>query len=252
MISAPPGYQALVPFDRDRHRCRGVAPHAARFAARLGFVYLDAIEFIRASRTLPIVFARDAAGELVPGAHTGIEPGRNLCVDSAGDWRQDVYCPAYVRRYPFYFAKVLDDSEEIRQLVCVDEAGLTSASTHLLDEQGQATSAWESIESLLHESAEAKAQTAAFCTGLRELDLIEEFAAEFRPATGDPRRIGGLLRVSEDRLRNLEPGVLADLLHKGWLARIYAHLFSLENYGALVDRFVNDTRKEREQEWASN
>ncbi|MCC6201414.1 MAG: SapC family protein [Gammaproteobacteria bacterium] len=237
MHSAPPGYRNLVPFDRDRHRQYGVDPHAARFAAHLGFIYLDAIELVRASRFLPIVFARDAAGELVPVAQTGVEPGRNLFVDAAGDWDATVYCPAYVRRYPFYTAQVAG-KEPGQQVICVDEAGLSAQSPALLDAAGEPTPLWEPIQALLRESAAAKTQTAAFCHSLQEFDLLEEFAAEFRPAAGDPRRLGGLLRVNEDRLRKIEPAALAELLRKGWLARIFAHLFSLENYGALVDRYA--------------
>jgi hypothetical protein len=77
---------------------------------------------------------------------------------------------------------------------------------------------------------------------LLELELLEPFSAEFRPTGSEPKRVGGLLRVSEDRLRALAPDVLSDLLHNGWLPRIYAHLFSLENYGALVDRYVSRSK----------
>jgi hypothetical protein len=237
MRGTPPGYRDLVPFDRERHRQRGVAPHAARFAVHLGFIYLDAIEIVRASRSLPVVFSRDADGELVPGAQTGVEPRCNLFVDTAGDWDPAVYCPAFVRRYPFYVARV-PGNVPARHVIYVDEAGLSAASPALLDASGEPTSDWEPIRSQLHESTVARAQTVAFCAGLEELGVLEEFAAEFHPYTVEPRRLGNLFRVNEDRLRALEPAVVADLLRKGWLARIFAHLASLENYGALIDRYA--------------
>ena len=242
MAGTPPGYRELVPFDRERHRQRGIAPDAARFAILLGFIYLDAIEIVRAARSLPVVFTRDANGELVPGTQTGVEPGRNLFVDVSGDWDATAYCPAYVRRYPFYVARMPGNDPE-RHLIYVDEAGLTAAAPALLDASGQPTAAWEPIRSLLHDSTVARAQTAAFCAGLEELDVLEEFAAEFHPYTVEPRRLGNLLRVNEDRLRALQPAVITELLRKGWLARIFAHLSSLENYGALIDRYARSATR---------
>jgi len=52
-----------------------------------------------AARTYPIVFS--AAAPTVPFAVVGLRENENLFVDATGNWRDDAYIPAYVRRYPF-------------------------------------------------------------------------------------------------------------------------------------------------------
>jgi hypothetical protein len=49
-------------------------------------------------------------------------------------------------------------------------------------------------------------------------------------------QLTGLHRVSEKNLENLNAAQLKNLIRKGFLARIYLHLLSLENFGALLDR----------------
>jgi len=43
-------------------------------------------------------------------------------------------------------------------------------------------------------------------------------------------------RVAEKNLDNLNTAQLKNLMRKGYLARIYMHLLSLENFGRLLDR----------------
>jgi hypothetical protein len=43
-------------------------------------------------------------------------------------------------------------------------------------------------------------------------------------------------RVDEKRLENLNAAQLKNLIRKGFLARIYLHLLSLENFARLLER----------------
>lgn len=43
-------------------------------------------------------------------------------------------------------------------------------------------------------------------------------------------------RVVEQNLENLNAAQLKNLVRKGYLARIYMHLLSLQNFGRLLDR----------------
>ena len=56
------------------------------------------------------------------------------------------------------------------------------------------------------------------------------------PNEGQPIAMTGLYRVSEPKLAALAPGALKELVEKGMLARVYAHLISLGNFGRLLDR----------------
>ena len=46
----------------------------------------------------------------------------------------------------------------------------------------------------------------------------------------------GMHRVAEGKLADLSPDQLKMLVQKGILARVYAHLISLSNFGRLLDR----------------
>ena len=47
--------------------------------------------------------------------------------------------------------------------------------------------------------------------------------------------VRGLFRVSEDRLNTLSGEAVKELMVRGELSRIYAHLMSLDNFAALLD-----------------
>jgi hypothetical protein len=46
----------------------------------------------------------------------------------------------------------------------------------------------------------------------------------------------GMYRVAEQKLGALAPEKLKELTQQGILARVYAHLISLANFGRLLDR----------------
>jgi hypothetical protein len=49
-------------------------------------------------------------------------------------------------------------------------------------------------------------------------------------------QMGGMHRVAEKKLEDLNTAQLKNLMRKGYLARIYIHLLSLENFARLLDR----------------
>ena len=53
----------------------------------------------------------------------------------------------------------------------------------------------------------------------------------------------GMYRVSEQKLAERAPDDLKSLLQKGILARVYAHLISLANFGRLLDRRAGKTQR---------
>ena len=126
-IPLPPGYQSLVPFDREKHRTFGIAEQKrGAFAASLHGISVLVPEFTHAARHYPIVFVRDpASGKFVTLAVTGMDPGTNLYVDRDGKWAEHCYVPAYVRRWPFFTAPLAGKGtpERPESLVLVDEAG---------------------------------------------------------------------------------------------------------------------------------
>lgn len=237
-LAAPPGYGALSLLDRQRHRERGIAPQVARFAARLHAVHLTLPEFVAASRSGPIVFGQAEDKSWQPLLVTGFEPGRNLCVDAAGDWLPGHYCPAYVRRYPFCTARVRADGLDMQSVICVDEVGLATSPPHLFDARGEPTPRWQELQRFIEEVDLATRQTEAFCAAVVELDLLEPFEADVNPVRGQRKRVTGMWRVVENRLNALDAASLARLMQQGFLSRIYAHLMSLDNFQRLLEADV--------------
>jgi len=240
-LTPPPGYGGLVLLDRQRHRGRGVVGQVARFAAGLHAVYLSLPEFVAASRHLPVVFSQVDANHWQPLALTGLEPGRNLCVDSAGDWLAGAYCPAYVRRYPFCTARVREDGAE-KSVVCVDEAGLGDSPPHLFDGRGEDTPRWRELRRFIEEFDQATRQTDAFCVKLAELALLEPFEADVMPVGAGRKRLTGMWRVAEAKLNALPGAGLSQLMQRGYLARIHAHLMSLDLFHRLLELDVARAR----------
>lgn len=237
-LTPPPGYRTLVLLDRQRHRARGVAPHAARFAATLHAVYLSLPEFVAASRSLPVVFGPAGPELWQPLAVTGLDSGQNLCVDGHGDWLGEVYCPAWVRRYPFCTLRLREPDGGERVAVCVDEAGLAATPPLVLDARGDPTPHWRELQRLIEEFDTASRQTEAFCARLAELELLEPFEADVNPVRGGRKRVTGMWRVAEARLNALPDATLGALARNGYLARIHAHLMSLDLFHALMARAV--------------
>ena len=207
------------------------------FAAGQQTLFLTIAEFGAAGRDLVIAFAEDSAGAAVPVAVTGLSSGSNLYIDADGRWPESVYCPAYLRRYPFYTLR-LDAGQGDRFLVCVDEAGLAPAAAEqpLLDADGKPTGAWTLRERFLREVDAAQQRTVKLCARLQALELLEPFEADLTIKGEQPRRLTGLQRVSEARLNALDGAEIKAMMAAGQLAACYQHLTSLANFNRLLDR----------------
>ncbi|HWP95023.1 MAG TPA: SapC family protein [Gammaproteobacteria bacterium] len=237
VTSPPPGYETLVPLDRQRHRGLGVIEtKRGAVAARLHSIPIAALEIIPAARHYPVVFAKDRdSGSWVVVAVTGYESGRNLFVTTDGTWLPHCYVPAYVRRWPFYTA-LLPKTDAGQTVVCVDETALEPSRLPLFDARGEPTPAWTPYETLLAELEAARLQTERFIATIESLGLLEPFVARAVPRAGEERVLRGMYRVNETRLVALDGRTLKRLAKHGELSRLYAHIMSLENFRMLMER----------------
>ena len=238
-LIAPPGYRAVVPFDRGRHRGLALcAARAAEFAAGLGALPVGAAEFFAAGRDYPLLFIPAADGRFVPMAVTGLEPQRNLWLDDDGRWAEGCYVPAYVRRFPFCLVDVKRGTDgPVKPLICVEEGALEAGDDPYIDERGETTERWKRMETLLNEMEASRRATDTLAAVLVEHELLERFEMQAQTRGGDQRRLTNLYRVDEKRLNRLAPKKIKAMMEAGQLSRIYAHLISLENFTRLLDRF---------------
>lgn len=236
-IAPPPGYSSVVVFDRQKHG--GLAPKSALpFGATMNAVYVTGTEFPLAARHYPIVFVKDPGrDEFIPMVVTALSGGQNLFVAQDGRWTQDVYVPAYVRRYPFCVAQVLDQQGAPAQsVICVDDTALEPSATPLIDRNGEATDAWRTIDKFLTEMEGARRHTERLCRALDDLELLESFEAQAFVNEGGKFHLKNMFRVTEERLRKLPGDVLEELVASSDLGRVHAHILSLDNFKFLVDR----------------
>ncbi|MDP1667768.1 SapC family protein [Phaeovulum sp.] len=229
-------YENAVPISAEAHRNLAVRQGTDfRFAAALNSVPLVVAEFEKAAAEYPIVFAGEGPA-LTPAAVVGLRTDENLCVTAAGAWDGD-YVPAFLRRYPFVFANA---DAEGNFALCIDTAfeGVNEAGKgeRLFDSDGNRT---QYLSNMLQFTSDYQAQhalTRAFTDRLRELDLLEPATATASLPDGSRISLGGFLRVSTDRLANLDDAAVLDLFRTGFLGVIHAHVASMSRLPGLLAR----------------
>ena len=238
-IQPPFGYQEIIPLNRDQ-KVRLLRPgELPEFARKLNAIPVSYTEFAPASREYPIIFTAVAANQIyTPVAALGLAAGENL-YDNGGAWASGVYVPAYVRRFPFCMAKVtFDKIEQQNRLICVEKAHLDEAAGEaMFDAKGQPTERWKDIERLLSEYEADLERSREMCGILADYGLLEPFTMQAKlNKGGDPLAMTGMFRVAEAKIEHLNASQLKNLVKKGILSRVYAHLLSLDNFARLLDR----------------
>jgi hypothetical protein len=237
-INPPYGYQEIVPLNKQQ---RVVLPEGRRLPLvfrSLTMLPLSYAEFGAACRDYPIAFVSGDAGKtFLPMAVLGLETQQNLFVTENGSWDAVVYLPAYIRRYPFCMTRVtVDGKEQAERIACVEKRAINDKGEALYDAKGDPLPVWEERRKLLFEYESDLVRSEEMCRTLAELQLLESFTMQAVPNAGKPVALAGMYRVAESKLVELSPDQLKALVQKGILARVYAHLISLNNFGRLLDR----------------
>ena len=235
-IKPPYGYQEIIPLTK-HHRV--LLPEVRKLPLvfrSLAALPLSYTEFSVACRDYPIAFI-GGNGVFVAMAVLGMENQQNLFVTPDGGWDASVYLPAYVRRYPFCMTRVtVDGREQPERVACVERRAINDKGEALYDAKGEPLPVWDERKKLLFEYEADLVRSDEMSRTLAGLGLLETFTMQAVPRDGEPLAMTGMYRVSEQRLAELAPDKLKELAQKGILARVYAHLISLANFGRLLDR----------------
>jgi SapC len=229
-------YESVVPvmFANHRHSSVEVGRNFA-FSSKVNSVPLTAIEFRDAQSDYPIVFAGNAEG-VMPAVILGLREGENLYLSSDGKWDAR-YLPAFVRRYPFVFAK---SDDEQRFNLCIDEqfSGFNGdgRGERLFTDDGKPTTYVENILKFLQEYQVQFHRTERFCKTILDLDLLEPMQAQVELNSGEKYSLSGFMAINREKLKELSGDKLAELIKTDELELIYLHLQSMRNFGALKDR----------------
>lgn len=233
-------YQSLTPLSSQAHlghkiRQRTTFPEAARTHA----VPLTVDEFASAQKHFPIVFGSGEGS--APLALFGLSEGQNHFVDAEGNWRQDVYIPAYIRRYPFLLAKLSETSEELT-LCFDDKSGIVEAGDFdglALFDGEQPSEQTKSVLTFCEQFETAVQRTRVFMDEMAKLDvIIDGEVALQQDGMAEPAIYRGFRMVSEEKLRELRGDQIRKIVQNGMLGLVYAHLFSLGSVRELFAKQV--------------
>jgi SapC len=240
-ISPPFGYKEVVPFLKTQ-KVRLLAPgEVPEFVQRGNAVPISHTEFQPIARHYPIVFTTGDEGKTYAAvAVLGMSAGENLFF-ADGRWASGSYIPAYARRYPFCMARVnLNKVEQKDRLICIEKSWLDEERGEaMFDTGGQPNEKWKGVERLLAEYEADLERMREMCALLADYALFESFSMQAtmkKEKGGGSMQMTGMHRVAEKNLENLNAAQLKNLMRKGYLARIYVHLLSLENFARLLDR----------------
>ena len=229
-------YNSLTPLSSQLHPDHGLKPRTDfAFTRGTHAIPLTVDEFASAQRHYPIVFGLGA--NPAPLALVGLNEGQNLFVDADGNWRQDVYIPAYVRRYPFMLAKLSPEAQELS--LCFDDSTDQVAANEgdRLFDNGQPSEVTKNVLNFTEQFEQAIARTRAFMDELNKLDLVIDGEVTIQqPGMPQPAIYRGFRMVSEEKLQNLRGDQARKMVQNGMLGLLYAHLFSLSNIRELFAR----------------
>ncbi|HLX80446.1 MAG TPA: SapC family protein [Burkholderiales bacterium] len=237
-IKPPFGYKDIVPMNRDQKVRLLKAGEVPEFARTLNSIPISYTEFALVAREYPIVFTGVSDRDFAPVAVLGIAANENL-YNNGGTWAGKVYIPAYVRRFPFCMTRVtLDKVEQQNRLICVEKTHLDSAAGEsMFDAKGLPSEKWKEIERMLTEYEIDLERSREMCGILADYGLLEPFTMQAKlNKGGDPMNLIGMHRVAEAKIEHLNASQLKNLVKKGILSRVYAHLLSLDNFARLLDR----------------
>ena len=236
-INQPFGYSEIVPLYKNQ-KVRLPAPGALpEFCRKVNAVPISYSEFAVACRDYPLAFiTTDQSKTFLPVAVLGVTGGENLFLRD-GQWDGSVYLPAYVRRYPFCMARgTLDSVEQADRLICVEKAFLSDDGERMFDDSGAALPCWQPIEKLLQEYEADLERGREMCAILADYALLEPFTLQASLKEGGAMKLGGMHRIDDRKLEFLNAAQHKNLIRKGIMGRIYAHLISLENFARLLTR----------------
>jgi len=228
----------VVPLSKEQHSDYFVEPvKNYSFTKNTNSLYIAAVEFLRASKEYPIVFAKSKDDTLFPVVILGLKNNQNLYIDKKGKWLAN-YIPAYIRRYPFILATSNDEGGNYA--VCVDKSfsGFNNKNKgqQLFDSNGGESNILKQSVDFLREYQNHIQLTALFTNNIKELNILEPMRANVKLDDGENLALGGFMGINREKLKSLPADKLNELAKSDQLELIYAHISSLDNVNILFKR----------------
>ena len=232
-------YKSLEPLGLERHRGIGVSriDRPFKFLVGANIVPITVHEFDLAGSSYPLIFA---GAEKSPMAVMGARAGESVFVTPQGDIDPEAYLPAYVRRYPFALAA---EPNGERMIVCIDRAAamvVMGGDKPLFNGDKETQFTTDAIE-FCKQYEGFRQGTEIFTKRITDYNLWESKTFTLTlpnedGSAGSPIKVADYFAISESALAALPLEKFAVLRDEGWLAPIYAHLFSLLLWPKILKR----------------
>jgi hypothetical protein len=227
--SLPLFYKDLVPLNSREHGSwRSRTTDKAPWLVGQHAVPLTVEEFPQAQRHYPIIFS--GGDSPVPLALMGLNEGVNVFVDDDGKLREQVYVPAYARRYPFLLARLTPDANELS--LCFDPSSELVGEFDdgmAMFEGEQPSEACKNTLNFCEQFEQAGQRTNAFMEELKKAELLMDGEVAIQQeGVEQPYIYRGFRMVDQEKLRNVRGDQLRTWNQNGLLPLLIAHLFSLE------------------------
>jgi hypothetical protein len=231
-------YETVVPLSAARHRDGSVEIGGGYgFSSKINSVPLMAVEFPLAAAEYAIVFA-GTQEDFMPAVILGVRDSENLYLSKDAQWDAK-YIPAFVRRYPFVFSQ---NDDGTRLVLCVDEAfagfNRDGRGQKLFGDDNKPTPFVENTLKFLQDFQDQFSRTQAFCTKIRELELLEPMQAQVEMNSGEKLSLSGFMAVNRAKLKAVPADKLAELARTDELELLYLHLQSMRNFLGLPGRLA--------------
>jgi hypothetical protein len=229
-------YQKPVFINSVAHKSLKVAPVTNfGFAKGLNSVLTLGQEFLEAAKFFPVVFTKTPDGEIIPVSILGLRNDENLFVDGKGNWKDGAYVPAFFRRYPFILANNVGQDGSFAVCVDSDYDGYGKKNGMVLfDEKGEQTAEFTRVIDFLRNYQTQFEVTKNLVKLLTEYKLFKDVSANITLPAGEKLGFAGLMMVDEEQIFKLEDDQILNLVRIGYMAWIYAHLYSLSNFRSLM------------------
>jgi hypothetical protein len=184
---------------------------------------LVAAEFPKASITLPIAWIQN--GDVFdPIALLGLQADENLLINAQGKWVGS-YVPAHYRTQPFRLVQTSDEQLTLGVREDIDLVKDADSGNSFFSEQGDLSEELNQLVNLLQKVESNRKATALASIALDEAGLLEPWPLTPK-VYGEPKKLGGLYRVSQTALNGVDAETLKHLRNTGALAMAYCQQIS--------------------------
>ena len=236
----------------DHQNSRVIHHFSPEFGDNLHSALVFPTEFTELQKEYPILLRKDDPQESYQAiALLGFGPTENLYLNEQNATGWDArYIPASIEKGPFLIGfqrSIGMQDEEPNAVVHIDmnhPKVSTEQGQQLFLSQGGNSPYLEHISARLQTIHQGAALAPVFYKALEQLELVEPVTIEFTLHNSEKIRLLGNYCINEQRLATLPAEALVKLQQSGFLALIYAMVFSMGNIRHLIERKNNRMRQQ--------